>query len=363
MTNNNYNDNENLLQSNNENTIDINSYNFLPHVSKEFILSKLREVDIFSRYFITPSLKDRFVNPFRDDKNPDCFFYIGKNREIRFKDFSYGYNWSCFDVVMIKYNLTFSKALQKIAVDFNLFNLNTITEQNQENKPNLTQIKNIEAVQQLSKIEIKKRRFNELDIQYWKQFGLIPEDLYYVYPLQNVFINGKITYNYNKLDPAYAYNLGESKYKIYFPKRNKKYTRFLQSGNITQGKRLLPKFIKENNKKFPILIITKSYKDVLVLRKLGYYGIAPSSETTLISEEEMQEYKNLFENIYLFFDNDKAGIENAKRYLNKYNFLKNIVIPENYSKDISDYVKNECNSDITIANDLITYLITNNNGK
>ena len=104
-----------------------NIFNFLPHVSKEFVLSKINESDIFSRYLYYPDLTLSFTNPFRDDKNADCKFYVSNSSKsldrIRFKDFAYGYNWSCFDVVMVKYNLNFHNALQKIAVDFDLFNL------------------------------------------------------------------------------------------------------------------------------------------------------------------------------------------------------------------------------------------------
>lgn len=349
-----------------DNNNSTNPFNFLPHVSKEFILSKISEADIFSRYLYYPDLRLSFVNPFRDDKNPDCKFYISSNssEKIRFKDFAYGYNWSCFDVVMIKYNLDFHTALQKIAIDFDLFNIQETNNTNIKIDDNIKQIsKNLEIIAKKPEIvdlQIKKRRFNNLDLEYWEEYNLQPKDLYYVYPLDNVFLNKRIIYSYNSshIDPAYAYALGNGKYKIYFPnrkKKNNKSFRFLQSGSYTQGSRLLPKFI---NNKYELLFITKSYKDVLMLRKLGFYAIAPSSETSLINKEEFETYQSMFNNIVLFFDNDNAGIVNSNRFKDIYKIESQIFTPEGYSKDISDFIKNEGEKNLDIGIDLIAYLIT-----
>jgi len=46
-----------------------------------------------------------------------------------------------------------------------------------------------------------------------------------------------------------------------------------------------------------------------------------------------------FDNLYVFFDNDTAGIKGAKKIVDKYG-IPNISIPkENGVKDISDYIE------------------------
>ena len=91
---------------------------------------------------------------------------------------------------------------------------------------------------------------------------------------------------------------------------------------------------------------------------MGFYAIAPSSETSLINLQEFQTYQELFNDIVLFFDNDNAGKFNSDKFKKIYN-TQEIFIPEGYSKDISDFIANEANKDIDSGIDLIEHLIEN----
>lgn len=317
----------------------------IPYIDKKHLFTLVSQSEIFKRYLHEPNLNSKFTNTLRDDNNPDCSFYFARSSgELRFKDFAYGYNWSCIDVVMIKYNLTYGEAIKRILIDFRLIdNIDYNQVQVQESKILEKKETRLETL-----IEIKKRRFNQKDIDYWQQYHLEEKDLYYVYPTQHIWLNKSRFYNYRDNDPAYAYGIGNGKYKCYFPLRED--YRFIQSGSYIQGERLLPKTNEE------LLIITKSYKDVLLLKKLGYYAIAPASETSLIDLEKIKEYKNQFDKVILNYDNDNAGKTNSMFHATTYE-IKEIFIPDGYPKDITDFVKQE---GLDAGIDLMEYLITTN---
>jgi len=313
----------------------------IPYIDKKTLLQKVSQSEIFKRYLHDPDLNKKFTNPLREDKNADCGFYIAFSGELRFKDFAYGYNWSCIDVVMIKYNLKYQEAINKILIDFRILDIDyqsdDIKEIDKLVRPTIHKLETL--------IEIKKRRFNQKDIDYWQQYHLEEKDLYYVYPVQHIWLNKSRFYNYKDNDPSYVYGIGNGKYKCYFPLREE--FRFIQSGSYIQGERLLPKTNEE------LLIITKSYKDVLLLKKLGYYAIAPASETSLIDLEKIKEYKNQFNKVILNYDNDQAGKTNSMFHATTYE-IEEIFIPDGYPKDITDFVKQE---GLDAGIDLMEYLI------
>lgn len=305
----------------------------IPKLSKEFILSRISEIEIFKKYLeITPNLSDKFTNKLRDDTLADCSFYVAKHTgQLRFKDFAYGFNWSCYDVVMFKYGINFYDALLQIALDFGVINGEN------SNQPNTHISFVLSGVsltpKQIHKLEIgvKKRRYEQIDLDYWSKYSLEPKDLYYVYPIQKLWINNNVTYIFKPIDIAYSYHFGNSDYKIYFPLRDK--YRFIQNGNHMQGERLLPDTGE-------LLIITKSYKDVLLLIKMGYNAVAPASENSYLSDNKIVEYRLRFKSIVLMFDNDASGKFATKYYSEKFN-LPFIFVPDNYPKDISDFVHQE----------------------
>jgi hypothetical protein len=302
----------------------------IPYIKKEWLLNRITEQQIFIRYLgIEPNLVDKFTNPLREDKNADCVFYVSSaNGSLRFKDFAYGFNWSCFDIVMQLNNCNFTEALIKIAIDFNLIESDKTIEPLIVNSSST--IPNKPKINAITKIDIKKRRFNQQDIDYWGQFCLEPKDLFYVFPTEKLWLNTHPYYKHTETDPCYTYALGLEKRKAYFPfreKGNHKKPRFLQTSSEIEGIRLLPKTGGE------LLIVTKSYKDVLLLIKMGYNAISPSAEGTKIN---LNLFKDNWSKIVVWFDNDNAGLKNMQEhYLNE---IK-IHIPLNEPKDITDFVK------------------------
>ena len=103
---------------------------------------------------------------------------------------------------------------------------------------------------------------------------------------------------------------------------------------MIQGAHLLP---KEGG---DYLVITKSLKDVMVLYECGITAIAPCSENIFLTETQYLRVKKKFKRIYLFFDNDLAGITAANKIKKKFSDLKVLFLPRHGGdKDISDFYK------------------------
>mgnify|MGYP003307397942 CR=1 FL=1 len=93
------------------------------NLTKDFILSKVKEEEIWSHYGV-PITKGLFCSKLRQDKTPTCSLYRNRSGRLIMKDF--GTNWSgdCFAYVSELYNISFYEALQTIANDFGLIKLN-----------------------------------------------------------------------------------------------------------------------------------------------------------------------------------------------------------------------------------------------
>ena len=90
-------------------------------------------------------------------------------------------------------------------------------------------------------------------------------------------------------------------------------------------------------------IITSSLKDVMCLFEMGIPEIALQSEMQLPLRKTIEELKERFKKVAVFYDNDFSNPNNpgqtmAKKICEKYH-LKNIFIPDVYRlKDLSDYI-------------------------
>lgn len=303
------------------------------------ILNTVTEEDIF-KYYIPEfkQLNKKFLSPFQKERTPSCSIFDSGGR-LYYKDFCSGNGGSCFDYIQKKYNLTFNECLTVIASDFKI-------------KPNLSVKYNPSDLgfskehtpKQMSKIRIKSINWTKEGLAYWQQYGLEKDDLTDVKQIGYFWLNG----NRFKTDLAFAYDFNwyeQYTYQILQP-NNKEFKWFSNTpDSLVMGWNLLPKKGKK-------LIITSSYKDVLLLRKLGHVTCSPKSESTIIPQLIMGDLDTRFEDKYTYFNNDKVGIEFASRYNELYN-TKNIVNQFCMPKDPSDLIKKYGNKGITIINNLI----------
>lgn len=290
-------------------------FNFTLPITRDNILKKVSEEDIFERYLgIRPNYSKQFCNPLREDHHPTCSFYIDSRNRIKFIDPARGFNWDCFNIVEYLEKVSFKEAMKIVAVDFGIIDGQI------KSNPTVTRV-----VRQKEKtyIRIKRRDWNKEDKEYWyDRYYQTRADLQFlsIFPVSHAWYERvgsplELFYYYKVGDPCYAYHFGDYDYKLYFPKRDKG-KRFKQTrGDILQGYNQLPP-------KMHILVIIKAMKDVACFNKIGKefdaWGTAPMSETQLIPVSIMSELKERADYIFTFFDFDRAGIKLMRKYEAEY---------------------------------------------
>lgn len=308
-------------------------------VTKEFILSRINEYDIFKYYIPNfDSIGKKFSSPFRKDRDPSCCIRE-YNGNLFMRDFAFNKSYGFEALVMEMYSLNYNQALDKISNDFNLYKtpeckiLKNKYIENQTNKKS-----NVKTI-----IHIKVRKWDKnIDYDYWNSNGINIKTLikFKVFPITKLWINHiSIKCKY----PTYAYYFKKNyEFKILTPSiegDGKWYSN--TTSNTLQGYEQLPK-------NGDLLIITSSLKDAMFLSQRGYNSVAPQSESSIINEELIKELKSRFKKIILFYDNDgninplPEEPKKGKYWSNvnslKYNIPK-IELPGE-EKDITDYYKN-----------------------
>ena len=319
---------------------------FTPAITKEFVTEMIPEERIFEYYLNVPVVFNRnFPSPFRKEKAPSCRFVVGSSGSkdtIRMIDYGReNFNGDVFALVMKLFNTSFSGAVQKIAQDFGLTDEKTIaTVASHQTYSKAFLAAQAHKDKQYAKIEVQIRKFNQEDIDFWAESGIGIEQLlkYQVFPCKTVLLNQNTYYFKRQGYPAYAYKLGDKRYKIYRPKEPK--TKWLCNNSLMQGYKQLPET-------GDFLVITKSLKDVMFLDRIGIVAVAPPSETSLPSDEIMQNLIKRFKQIVIFYDWDKAGIVTAANFRRKYGLVPYFLTDGSFrtrnfkAKDATDLVKLE----------------------
>ena len=318
---------------------------FKEELTKENIFKKVTEYDIFLNYFGQFVLEKRYRSPWRRDSNPS-FVITNTEKGLRCKDFGDGPQLDCIGFVQKLFNYSYYQALAQINVDFNL-NLAGEHPLKSLSKPVISNTRIVPEPKKAVLIEEVVREFNQVDVDYWKQYLLELTDLEDTKAISQCYIDEYLFYNYiPKLNNiAYCYYFNDKK-KIYLPKASK-YNKWRMNWNSSciDGYNKLPETGE-------LLLITSSRKDRLVLKKLGYISIAPPSENTYISEEKIEELKRRFTRVLLYLNNDQQGIEFAKRQSEEYG-IDYIYNKEGEPKDPSDLVKKYKEEGFEMINNLI----------
>lgn len=370
-------------------------------LTKQYVLSKVSQVTIFSTYF---NLSDKVIqycidsgelisSPIRNDVHPSFGFRYDNRGKLKAKDFA-GYFWGdCFDAVALIMNniynkdydvsnkQDFIKILKHITITFkNIFygeekDINIVNDINTA----ITNIKHRKPI-----IELVTRNWNELDKNYWKQFGVTLHylNLNYIYPIDQFYIDRKVNpqpkYFYNENDPCYAYILGKDRHgvnniKIYFPNRTKSETRFITNCNHLEG------IYNLDRTDYDVIVITKSTKDrvslgcVIRLLNISSTGeiikeninigvINIPHETYRLRQNEYDWLQSKIKEdgkIVSLMDNDRTGKLESIWLRNHYDIIP-ILIPKKYGKDFAEFVYNNLNNKniiISEINNTLKYII------
>ena len=318
----------------------------LNDINKDLLLSYVTPEEIFNYYTnisisdINKSLSEKgfkLNSPFRNDNKPNSGFYI-KNGILRLHDFA-GYfpSMDCFDTAGYFMRLNprnkhqFIEILKNIYKDMALFKKSGGID-----KVFLKANKKIE-------FKVDRRPFDLRDLKYWASFS-IGSDLLHeekVLAVKALYSNGIKIFEDggNKLSTCYAYTLGKDDnvvvYKIYFPFRR-------DYRVLTNATRNLyfdldePKGNKE-------VIVTKSKKDELVLKALGYHSLHIQTEAKNLTKEEADYLRKTYEDIYILVDFDYTGIRFAQNARKVHGFKNILFIPylKDFNGGLDDIFSNE----------------------
>lgn len=314
-------------------------------ITQELLLSKHTQEEYFTFYLGIPVRKGLFCSPpiIRRDSKPTCAFYKDSKGVLKYKDFA-GPTFNFVGCVMHIFGINYGQALRTIANDFNIIPI----ENKEKNIPKISydgyELKETER----SKIQVELQEFSQKELNWWASFGISPKTLskFKIFSIKSVFLNGNYFSSSTETSPIYGYYGGENKegielWRLYMPTKIK--YRFLSNWDSlrSQGAKQLPK-IGEH------IVITKSMKDLMVMYEFGIIAIAPTSETVVISEIQYKKLENRFNQVFLFNDNDLAGVKSAKKYKKKYN-CRCIFIKRKYAKDLSDLYKSISRTQFWIA--------------
>ena len=309
-------------------------------LTEDRVLALVSDYQIFAFYLGHDfKLRETLCSPLRRDNVPSWNIFEGRDGKLRYKDFATGESGTCITFVMRKFGCSYGEALAIINRDMGLKLLSS-TEPYKTFKGYRTP-KKVTETQSTATLGIKVQRFTKADQEYWAQYGLTPLALKYfrVYSVKHVFMNDKIIFSYRPDNPIYAYVFlkdGKVTYKIYRPKEPDRMHKWRSNvdKSVLQGWDQLPQTADT-------LILTKSMKDVMTLRKLGYYALACQTEHGMVKENVMQDLLSRFKTIYVLYDYDHVGIAGAEAMQEAYGvrvfFIQDEETKDNGLKDISDY--------------------------
>ena len=279
----------------------------------------LTDSDIYEYYFGNFVLDKKYKSPFRKDPNPSFIFGLYKDR-VTWKDFglfeSKGSDGIAF--VCQLYGLEREEAIQLIWEEM-------------VKGGNIPKRKRT-FIKKQNDLRIEHREISEDELYYWKRAFIKPEllDFFNIKAVAQATLDNSVLFESTKEDPAYAY-LFQDSFKTYRPvtKNKSKKFRGKGNGNTIEGWDQLPENADH-------LIITKSLKDVVVLRNMGYLAVSPPSENNIIPIIKNKDIiNNRFNKVVILFDNDPTGIANAE-FLNKETGWEVIFLTE--QKDCYDTV-------------------------
>lgn len=303
------------------------------NIDQKVILQHVSEEELFR--FYCPNFKkldESFCSDLRKESNASCRI-SDFGSFLLYKDFgSQEPGTNIWGYLMRKYRCSYHNALDKVASDFNLKTSSILLQSQPQYETTVTPGNN---VNRRTVLKIKVRPWVLSDKHYWwDRYGISKKLLneYAVKPISHFWINDNLMYApANTYSYDYYYHNGRFLRKIYQPLNNlHKWCSNIDT-TVVQGIANIPKY---ND----LLIITKSLKDIMCLRLLGYYAVAPNNEASWLPETVWAKFILRYPRRVIFFDNDEPGILNAEIFSERYHLPYTFIPTSEETKDISDYI-------------------------
>ena len=286
---------------------------------KEIILERMSQEDIFSLAFGQIDFNQKVTNPLRYDRNPGAWFEYIKDT-LYFRDFAWGERpLDAFEFLSIYYDIPIEQVYEY------LLNLDEIPHTEAKVKKKRSKRKS-----QTKDIVVFPIEMNGEDEKLWNKWGLTVNDLKWnnVVKVSDYYIGDR-----KYIAPPFTYaKLEKDCIKIYKPLA-KKGEKFISSCTGNEFGCLYN--VDYSN---PKLIITKSFKDCILLRKIGYNAIYVQGEGIIPTEMDILKQ---FKEVYILFDNDtpgKVGARNLQLMIKHNTGIITKVIFLKSAKDASDVV-------------------------
>lgn len=318
------------------NTLDFSIIEVPQKINAEWVLGRLSSEQIFYAYFgeFVP-YKGSYNSVFRRDRTASTGFYYGENGKLKYKDLGTGESWDCFSFIAKLYNISYYEAVKKTACDFGL--IKGCGSLPFEKKSINQSIKFDKVSKEDTIIDIEHTNWTEKQYEYWNQYEITKEELDRedVIPAVKVRINGYYISS-NHLRFAYQMPVKDKiYYKLYSPYADK----FKWISSIPLH---IPFGVHNLNYNSDTVYITKSLKDMIVLKKIFPSVIATQNESEGALNNGMIKFLHKhFKKRIIIFDNDETGKESCKKFNSKgfgYFNIPNEFIFEGI-KDPSDFIK------------------------
>jgi hypothetical protein len=325
-------------------------------------------IDDYSVYtfFIGEELDmgEKILSPIRstDDFPSFCLFVPNRVKDVRanaifFKDLGDGNSGNVFKFV--KEYASFYENIKLITIKDVIAFIDARMKLGLGSKEKVvyTNLKREFKPKEIERIYFKKRNFTQYDLKYWAEFGVSEEDLNF-FEVKSIKYwltrEGLIIKEFKHTDIAFIYQFYDRE-KLYQPLSGKsqKFRNSCPSDNYVYYQGF--KYLRGKKQGVKILIVTKSYKDVIVLYK--YFNehlnilvdvISPPAESILLSDDFITYANENYDVKLCVSDFDNAGVKFAN-YCKKKGFIYKFVDTKRVNisgklrvldKDISDFRKN-----------------------
>lgn len=271
----------------------------------------ITELDIYMHYFGDINENEVWFNsPFRSDSKPSFRVSYYKGRWV-WTDFGLSpYPDNVMSFVMKMENLSYKEAL-----NFCYTNIGSTG-------------KILQVIEKSKKTScFISQKFRQVELDYFKQANISESDLinFSVYTGE-IYLNNNLYMSSSIKNPVFIYmfDLAKEKYQGYQPLKTNKFF----NHNIPE------ETLGFNKLKYrtDLLVITKSYKDVMVWGHLGIDAVCPPTEALFINEDHLNYFKLIYKNIIVNFDNDETGVRKSIEFTQKYH-LGYFNIPKGLAKD------------------------------
>lgn len=316
-------------------------------LTKEGIFKAVRDEVLWRHYLgFDFEIGKTYKSPLRTDPSPSfSIFYASRLQKIMARDHGGTFRGDIIDYICASERIDFYSALVKINSDFKLGFIPKSTKimpfREQVVRPG--SVPRISIPKKVLSVvyESTHRPPLQSDIDYWMSYGISRDilTLYSVGFVSVLYCNGMCCYTYQVGDPCYEYP---------FPSGNRKYYRPFAikadkfRGNITNNSDVQGYWqcrVKEDYEG-KMLVLTKSMKDVMLLRQYDIDSMAIHGETQKFNTEFIRHLGRHYPRIVSLYDRDKSGVCGA-RYLWKEYGISPYFTPKGSAKDLTDLYKKD----------------------